>query len=58
MDKPETGAPLIPVTPHDDDSELRRIGVGLRALFADTLSESLPGDMLVLLLQLDRPSRP
>jgi hypothetical protein len=55
MAKPETAdVPLIPVTPHDDENELRRIGLGLQVLFADPLTESLPAAMLALLRRLER----
>ena len=41
--------PLIPVTPHPDDDELRRIGLGLKGLFAAALIEPLPAEMLTIL---------
>ena len=46
--------PLIPVTPHPDDDEVRRIGLGLKIIFAAALIESLPAEMLVLLYRLAR----
>ena len=50
---PDAKLTAVHPNPFDHDP-LHRIGLELRSLLADTLTEPLPGDMLVLLHKLER----